>query len=179
VAHSLLEVGVVAGAHGLSGLFRVKLFAEDLRGLTEAGRVVLTLPDGSSLEERLSRIQEGPRGQILVGLDSIHDRQGAEALRGSRVALRREHLPPLEDGEFYLADLLGCEVISTSGESLGTVVELGDNGAQPLIYVGEGSERFHVPALPVFVRDFDGIRLVLDLPEGLREAVTERIEEDS
>lgn len=176
MSHPLLEVGVVIGVHGLQGMLRVKLFTADLRGLSEVDQVVVMFPDGRSLDQAVDRLQEGPRGLLLLGLAGIGDRDAAEALHGAKVALRREQLPPLSDGEFYLADLLGCAAVTPSGEPLGTVVEVGDNGAQALLYLEDGLERFHVPAVAPFLRDFDGERLVLDLPDGLREAVAERLE---
>lgn len=174
----LLEVGVVIGAHGLKGLLRIKVFSGDPGGISEAGQVVLLLPDGTTVEKRLEKLQEGARGQALLGLSGIGDRASAEALRGARVALGREHLPPLAEGEFYLADLVGRPAVTPAGDPLGTVVEVGHNGAQPLIFVRQGGERFHVPAVAPFLRDFDGTQLVLDLPDGLREAVTEQCEEE-
>ena len=141
--------------------------------------MVLVLPDGTQLERRLEKVREGARGQAVLGLSGIEDRASAESLRGASVALKREHLPPLTEEEFYLADLVGCLAVSSSGDPLGAVVEVGHNGAQPLIYVQDGSERFHVPAVAPFLRDFDGTRVVLDLPDGLREAVVERCEEES
>lgn len=176
---SLLEVGVVIGAHGLQGLLRVKLFSGELGGLASVDRVVLRLPAGREAEHRVSERHAATKGVVLLGLAGVSDRDTAEGLRGATLALRREDLPPLETGEFYLADLLGCSAVTPAGEPLGVVVEVGDNGAQPLVFLQDARGRFHVPAVAPFVQDFAGGVLVLELPDGLREAVAEAGEESA
>jgi len=65
----------------------------------------------------------------------ISDRAAAEQLRGSIVAVPRSALPPLEEGEYYYADLLGLACESQAGESLGVVVAVENFGAGDVIEI--------------------------------------------
>lgn len=167
----LIEIGVVTRAHGLAGLVRVKVFTADPEVLQRLRRVVLRLPDGREEERELLRVQPGSKGLPVVELDHCAHRDQAEALQGALLLAPRDELPPLESGEFYLADTVGCPAETPDGEPLGTVVEIGDNGAQPLLLIRRDRRIHNVPAVAPFITDFDGQRLVLDLPDGLWDAV--------
>lgn len=172
---SHLEIGVVTGAHGLRGLLRVKLFATGTTSLVEAGRVRLQHADGSHSEHDVLHLEARAKGQLRMGLGGCRDRAAAEALKGATVWVRRGDLPALSEDEFYLVDTIGCRAETPAGEPLGEVVQIGDNGAQALLHLRQGDRVFNVPAVDAFIVDFDGTRLVLDLPDGLLEAVSERV----
>ena len=94
-------LAAVAGAHGVGGEVRLKLFAEGLDSLKrqqtlQAGERVLTL----------KAVRPGSAGAI-ARFAEIADRRAAEALRGTLLTVPRESLPPLAEGEYYHADLLG------------------------------------------------------------------------
>jgi 16S rRNA processing protein RimM len=86
----------------------------------------------------------------------------------------RSELPPLDPTEFYLAEAIGCTVSLIDGMRVGEVVAIGHNGAQPLFVVGDGQRRFAVPAVDDFIVEFAEGTLVLNLPDGLLDAVGER-----
>jgi 16S rRNA processing protein RimM len=93
----------------------------------------------------------------------VPDRNAAERLRGTALTVPRSALPPLEDGEYYHADLLGLPCISTTGEPLGTVVAIDDFGAGDVIEVERPDlKRFMVPMNKDAVPDWNDERLVVD-----------------
>ncbi len=94
--NQLIEIGVVARAHGLDGLIRVKLFASDPKILQQLRRVVLRLPDGREVEHKLLRVQPGSKGLDLVQLDRCDFRDQAEALRGALVLASRGAVGPVD-----------------------------------------------------------------------------------
>src|SRR3979409_1177920 len=74
------------------------------------------------------------RGAAVVGkLAGIETREQALALKGSVVSVRRESLPEAGEGHYYLADLVGLEVVNERGEALGVVKRLFTNGAQDVM----------------------------------------------
>jgi 16S rRNA processing protein RimM len=115
-----LEIGAVTRAHGLRGDVRVRLHwsgSDTLEGV----RVVL-LRSGASQSTRefsVHSARRSPQGLILK-LDGVDDRDSAEALRGSLVSVPREFLPQLDEGEYYLSDLVDAEV-RCEGEVIGVV----------------------------------------------------------
>jgi 16S rRNA processing protein RimM len=76
-----------------------------------------------------------PGKQPVVRFAEIGDRGAAEALRGQLVSVPRSALPPLEEGEYYHADLIGLPCRSEAGEPLGSVVAVENFGAGDLLEV--------------------------------------------
>jgi len=96
---------------------------------------------------------------LLMG---VVGRNAAEALQGSTIQIRRSHFPPLGKDEFYWIDLIGHEVENLSGEMLGKVVGLMDNGAHPILKVADGvqldpkkPEELLIPFVDRFVTKVD------------------------
>jgi 16S rRNA processing protein RimM len=122
----LLEVGRVGRAHGLSGEVRVHLHWADSEALYEASQVELAL-DGKVLKYDVESARPTNKA-VLLKLAGVDDRSAAEALSGARVSVSREALAPLEEGEYYLTDLIGARVRApdASGEleEIGEVVEV-------------------------------------------------------
>ena len=90
------------------------------------------------------------------------DRNAAEALRGTELTVPREALPPLAEGEYYHADLIGLPCVSTEGEDLGTCVAVENFGAGDVIEVErKDGKRFMVPMKADAVPEW-GERIVID-----------------
>jgi 16S rRNA processing protein RimM len=143
-----VTLAVVTGAHGVTGEVRLKLFTDDLSRYHAFNEGSLTM---KSLRAGIARFAEVP------------DRNAAERLRGTALTVPRSALPPLEDGEYYHADLLGLPCISTTGEPLGTVVAIDDFGAGDVIEVERPDlKRFMVPMNKDAVPDWNDERLVVD-----------------
>lgn len=137
----------MTGAHGVTGEVRLKVFAEDLASHRSFNGGALTL----------TKLRDGS----IARFAEVTDRTAAEALRGTLLTVPREALPPLDEGEYYHADLLGLSVISTSGAPLGRVIAVENFGAGDVIDIERpDGKTFMVPihAVPEWDRD----RLVVD-----------------
>ncbi len=71
-------------------------------------------------------------------LEGIEDREQARRLMGVDIAIYRDQLPPLPDGEFYWYDLIGLDVINRAGVALGKVIEVQETGANEVLVVQQG-----------------------------------------
>jgi 16S rRNA processing protein RimM len=141
-------LAAIAGAHGIKGEVRLKLFTDDLSAYRSFNDGTLTL---KSFRNGIARFAE------------IADRNAAERLRGTQLTVPRSALPPLEEGEYYHADLLGLACVATSGEALGTVVAIDNFGAGDVIEIERpDGKRFMVPMRPEAVPDWNAERLVVD-----------------
>ena len=146
-----VTLAVIIGAHGVTGEVRLKVFAEDLKPYKSFNNGTLTLKS----------VRHGSNGAI-ARIAEVNDRNAAEALRGTELTVPRSALPPLEEGEYYHADLLGLPAISTDGEALGTVVAIDDFGAGDVIEIERpDGKRFMVPMNADAVPEWDSERLVV------------------
>jgi 16S rRNA processing protein RimM len=91
---------------------------------------------------------------VVAKLAGVETREQALALKGRTVAVRREALPELEAGRYYLADLIGLEVVTESGEALGVVTRTYSNGVQDVIEVSGDRTRL-IPWVAAVVREVD------------------------
>jgi 16S rRNA processing protein RimM len=94
-------------------------------------------------------------GATVIGkLAGIESREQALALKGQPVAVPREALPEPEEGKYYLADLLGLEVLNEQGVPLGVVTRTYSNGAQDVVEVAGNRTRL-IPWVAAVVKEVD------------------------
>ena len=150
-----VTLAAIVGAHGVTGDVRLKLFGEGLESLKAHD----AFNDGALTPRK---IRDDGKGGALARFAEVSDRNAAEALRGTVLTVPRSALPPLEDGEYYHADLLDLPVVSDAGEALGTVVAVENFGAGDVIEIERpGGKRFMVPIIPAAVPEWDDDRLVV------------------
>jgi 16S rRNA processing protein RimM len=156
LAEPQVILAAVAGAHGVGGEVRLKLFGEGLDSLRRhkvlfAGARALTV----------TSLKPGSAGAI-ARFAEIADRAAAEALRGQLLTVPRSALPPLAAGEYYHADLIGLPCESAAGEALGTIVAVENFGAGELLEVERpGGKRALIPFRPG-IADLEAGRVVAD-----------------
>jgi 16S rRNA processing protein RimM len=108
-----LEIGRIGAPHGLRGDLHATLHFAGSEALSRAGKV--TVRCGSVARElALRSAREHGRG-VLIGFHGVDDRDAALALRGGLIEVERRLLPPLEEGEYYLVDLVGAVVAGPDG----------------------------------------------------------------
>jgi 16S rRNA processing protein RimM len=107
---------------------------------------------------------------VLLQLEGIADRDQAERLRGLYVLVDIDHAVPLEEGEFYLYELIGLRVVTNSGEDLGTLTEVLETGANDVYVIDSPAHgQVLIPAIDsvVLKTDIDAKCITVRLPEGL------------
>jgi 16S rRNA processing protein RimM len=166
-----LVVGRVGRPHGLRGEVTVEVRTDDPDQRFSAGSALDTVP-----AERGPLTVAGARwhsGKLLVRFDGYEDRDAAEDLRDTILAIESADLAPLEDTEeFYDHDLIGLEVTTVGGEAVGTVTDVLHQGQALLVVEGGGSRsgaEILIPFVAAIVPEVDvsGGRLVIDPPDGL------------
>jgi len=146
-----VTLAAVIGAHGIAGEVRLKVFAEDLTAHKSFNDGALTLKS----------LRPGSNGAI-ARFAEVADRNAAEALRGTALAVPRSALPPLGEGEYYHVDLLGLPAVSESGEALGAVIAIDNYGAGDVLEIERpDGKRFMVPMKPEAVPEWDDNRMVI------------------
>jgi 16S rRNA processing protein RimM len=151
-----VTLAAITGAHGVTGEVRLKLFGEGVAAL----RRYRAFNDSSLTLEKL---KDDGKGGAIARFAEVADRNAAEALRGTALTVPRSALPPLGEGEYYHADLIGLPAISTTGEPLGTVVAVENFGAGDVLEIErESGKRFMVPMTTGAVPEWNEERVVVD-----------------
>lgn len=152
IASGPVTLAAIIGAHGVAGEVRLKVFADDLSPFTRFNDGALTL----------TSLRPGNNGAI-ARFAEIRDRNAAEAMRGTTLTVPRSELPPLAEGEYYHADLIGLPAVTPTGEPLGTVVAVDNFGAGDVIEVERPTgKRFMVPMRPEAVPEWSPERIVIE-----------------
>ena len=131
----MVELGRIVGAFGIKGWVRLRSYTDPPEGILRYRHW--------HIGGREWRVIEG-RGQpegVVAALEGMQDRDAAAALRGAAIEVPRSALPKPKRGEFYWTDVLGSEVVSTTGAKLGTLSSVTSNGAQDVMVVTGEVER--------------------------------------
>jgi 16S rRNA processing protein RimM len=155
-----IALAAVAGAHGIKGELRLKLFTDSIDNLNRHETVFV-----GGVERGLESIRPGSSGAIAL-IEGVSDRSAAEALRGSLIEVDRSALPPLEDGEYYHADLIGLACFDAGGRELGRVVGVENYGAGDLLEVEAADGKHSLIPFRAGIAEQEGEQIVID-PEFL------------
>ena len=156
MAEPRIVLAAVAGAHGIGGEVRLKLFAE---GLDSLKRHQILLAGDRPLT--LKSVKAGSAGAI-ARFAEIADRAAAEGLRGTLLSVPRSALPPLGPGEYYHADLIGLACQAADGTALGTVVAVENFGAGDLLEIEAADGRRALIPFRPGIADLGEGRIVAD-----------------
>lgn len=173
VPDALILVGRIVREHGVMGELKVVPETDDPERFEAFGVVHV----GASSETarpytvRNVRYQTTKRGQLVVlALEGIDTREAAAGLRQAGVFADEAALPPLDDDEIFLHDLIGLRVRTASGEEVGVVDDVLETPAHLTLRIRRpGQADALVPVVPAFVAETDleaGV-LVLTPIEGL------------
>ncbi len=158
-------VGEIGRPHGVRGLMKLRSFTADPAAIASYGPLT---DEAGTRRFALTLLAEG-----LARIEGIADRDAAARLTGTKLYVDRDRLPPPEEEEFLLADLIGLSVVDASGETLGTVVAVPNYGGGDLLEIApaRGGATALLPFTRAFVPQVDiaGKRVVAAPPDDLFE----------
>ena len=179
----LLVVGRVSGTYGIRGWIRIDTVSAPPESVLLGARrwwlrrTASPVEPGLVAQARAGQAQAvAPRcldiERVRVHTDAlvakpvgIETREAAALLKGEQVLVSRADFPPGEEGEFYWADLIGCQVVNPAQEALGEVFAVEDHGAHPVLRLRQpdSAERM-IPFVSAFILqvDLDGRRILAD-----------------
>ena len=162
-------MGVIGRPHGVRGLVHVQSYTADPDDLADYG--VLSDDRGRSFKLVWEREGIARLFQRVDGRDvPVYDRDAAVALTNTRLYVPRSALPPADEDEYYLTDLIGLTAEDRAGRVLGKVALVHDYGAGTSLEIkpASGALALIIPftARAVPVVDVPGGRIVIDPPEA-------------
>jgi 16S rRNA processing protein RimM len=158
-----VAIGVVVAPHGVRGTLRVRALGagKHLRKGTE--------PVVAGVRRRISAVRPTPKG-FLLDLEGIQNRHDANSLMDRELSLDRAELDSPEEGEFYVADLVGLTAVDDAGEVVGTIEDTFETAAHEVLVVREVRDRheFYLPFTLEHVPEVDlgAGRILIRPPEG-------------
>ena len=151
-ADDKLIIGRISGVYGVRGWVKVYSETEPREGITAYDPWYVKQGGGGKDRWREVRVEQARRQAktVIAKLAGVDDRDAAIMLTGASIAIRPDQLQPLEEGEYYWRDLIGCRVINREGIELGTVRRLMETGANDVLVVSreQGSREHLVPWTP-------------------------------
>jgi 16S rRNA processing protein RimM len=144
----LIEMGRVAGSYGVRGWVRAAPGGGVAQALAEARTWWI---GGRAYPVAEAKVHGAA---VVAKLAGVESREQALTLKGSKISVERRSLPEPGEGHYYLADLVGLEVVNEQGEALGVVKQLFTNSAQDVMEVA-GSRTRLLPWVPSVVKSVD------------------------
>ena len=143
-------IGAVISPHGLRGEMNIYPTTDE-PGRFKSLKEVLLLRDGAYVPYKVEQVKFFRERPILklAGIDRIED---AEPLRRTELYVSREDALPLGEGEYYIGDLIGCEIRGEDGQRLGELRDVLQTGANDVYVIRmDGGEEKLLPAIPICV----------------------------
>ncbi len=156
-----IDAGKIVNTHGVQGEVKIEVWLDDAQLLRRCGRVYL----GGEEKKFLSAREH--KGFLIARLAGVEDVNAAMALKGRVVQIDRADAK-LPKGSFFLQDILGADVVTESGESVGVLQDVLELPGHR-VYVVQGESEHLIPAVPEFIRetDVDAGRITVRLIEGM------------
>jgi 16S rRNA processing protein RimM len=169
-APSRIEIGRVVKPHGLKGelvVSGVRVTPEEFKAL---GEVEAIAQDGARRALRV-RATRPFMQSLLVQFEGVDDVDAARLLHGQVLEIDPARLPPAGHGTVYLFQLLGLTVATEAGEPLGTVKDVFQTGATPILVVKEGGRERMLPMSPDVLKQVDTAagRITVHLLPGMED----------
>lgn len=165
---SYLRIGMIVRPHGVHGAVKLDPLTDDVsrfKGL----KVAYIEKNGEFTPVEI--LDAGVREDaVYATLSCSTSREDAEALRGVFLCVDREHTVKLPEGAYFVADIIGCDVVDTEGESFGRVTDVLQTGAND-VYVIKGKRTLMLPALRKVLYDVDIINRRITLDKAVLEEV--------
>lgn len=149
----LIEVGRVNKGHGLKGGAIVYLLNDESTTLREGLEVFLEKEDGEKLETVVTGINYG--NKTVVFFKAFPDLTALESFLPFKILVRRSDFPEIEEGEYYISDLMGLKAFDEEGSLVGTVHSNYSNGVQEILTILTPEGLIDIPFVDEFVLEID------------------------
>ena len=163
-----LEIGQIINTFGIKGMVKVKPFTDDITRFDDLEKVYVV----SNRSKKQYEIEEVKyhKDMVLIKFKGIDKVEEAELLRNSYLKVNRAAEPELEEGTYYIVDLLGIDVYSDEGNLLGKLDDIFNNGSSDIYVVkDELGKQLLLPAISDVIKEIDieNKKIVVHLIKGL------------
>ena len=163
-----LEVGQIVNTFGIKGFVKINPWVNDVTRFDKLKKVYIKIRK----EQKELEIEEVKyhKNQVLLKFKGIETIEQAEILRNAILEIDRKDAIPLEEGEYFIADLLESEVYTDEGEKLGIVEDIFNTGSNDIYVVkNELGKSILLPRIKDVFKEIDveNKKIIVHLIEGL------------
>ena len=163
-----LRVGLIVRPHGVHGDVKFLPLSNGTERFRQLSEAYLEI-EGKYIPITVSNVSV-QSDAVIARLSGCDSRESAEKLRGTYICVDRAHAVKLDEGEYFVIDLIGCEVLDDAGFDYGKLVDVLETGAND-VYVIRGRRSLMVPALKKLLKDVDIPRKRITLDAKVLEEV--------
>ena len=167
----MIALGVIRKPHGVRGEASVEPWTNDAQRFEELTRVTLVSPDEAKTRDATIASVRVHGGRVLVAFDGIDTPEAVRELANWTIEIPDDEARTLDDGEYFLHDLVGMQMVDADGVPRGEVIDAYEGGGGVLLKVRHGGAEFEVPFAADICTSIDvgAKRMIVDIPEGLDE----------
>ncbi len=163
-----LEIGQIVNTFGIKGMVKIKPFTDDIKRFDKLKDIYIK----SKKNEKEYEVEEVKyhKNMVLMKLKGVNTIEEAELLRQSYLLVDREKEEPLEEGIYYIVDLLGLEAYTEEGEFLGRVDDIFNTGSNDIYVIkDELGKQILLPGIPDVLKkvDLEEGKIIFHLIPGL------------
>ena len=166
---NFLEIGQIVNTFGIKGMVKIKPFTDDIKRFDRLKKVYIET--GKTKKEYEVEEVKYHKDMVLIKFKGIDKVEDAEMLRNSYLKVARKDEPELEEGTYYIADLIGLNVYSDDGNLLGKVDDIFNNGGKCDIYAvkDKTGKQILLPAISDVIKEInlEEKKIVAHLLKGL------------
>lgn len=163
-----LEIGQIVNTFGIKGFVKVVPYVDDIGRYDELKKVYVKNKN-TAIEYKVEEVKY-QKNMVLLKLKGIDKVEEAEKLRNAFLEVDRENAIELEEGEYFIADLIGMQVITDEGQELGTLEDIYNRGSSDIYVVkDELGKQILLPAIEDVIKEInlEENKITVHIIEGL------------
>lgn len=163
-----LEVGQIVNTFGIKGEVKVSPFTDDINRFDDLKKVYVKTKKDAKLY-KIENVRYH-KNMVLLKLEGIENPEQAELLKNAYLEIDREDAIPLEEGQYFIVDLIGLDVYTDEEKLLGKVEDIYNTGANDIYVVkDELGKQILLPGIKDVIKvvDFDNEKIIVHLIPGL------------
>ena len=162
------EIGQIVNTSGLKGILKIKPFTDDIKKFSNLKTIYIKTKSGLT-EFKIEQVRY-VKNMVMLKLAGIDTVEEAEKYRNLYIKILRDQEEELEEGSYYVVDILGCKVNTDANQELGKIVDVFQTGSNDVYVVkDEQGKQILLPAIKQVIKNVDVKNkiIIVHLLEGL------------
>ena len=148
------EIGQIVNTSGLKGILKIKPFTDDIKKFSNLKTIYIKTKSGLT-EFKIEQVRY-VKNMVMLKLAGIDTVEEAEKYRNLYIKILRDQEEELEEGSYYVVDILGCKVNTDANQELGKIVDVFQTGSNDVYVVkDEKGKQILLPAIKQVIKNVD------------------------